>query len=137
MSSQTHRIYGAPVSQRALWFGFFAGGTAFSLEGFVCYTISSRACFIGQGSLGPISPEGVRWILAGITGVLFLVAAAGALISYRLWRSLSNSELVHAEGKGPNEFVALCGIFMNSFMAVGIVWCALILVFIDVCMREH
>lgn len=137
MSSQTHRLYGAPVSRRSLWFGFFAGGIAFSLEGFICYTISSRACFIGQGSLGPIPPEGVRWLLAGITGLFFLLAAAGVVVSYRIWRSLSHSELARAEGHGPNEFVALCGVFMNSILAVGIVWCALILIFIDVCMREH
>jgi hypothetical protein len=136
MSSTSH--YGDdPVSRRSLWYGFFAAGAAFSLEGFIGYTISSRACFIGQGSLGPISPAGVRWLLVGITVVMFALAVSGLLLSYRNWRQLSNSELTRAEGNRPREFIALSGFLISSMMSLGIVWCGFIFIFVDVCMREH
>lgn len=142
MSSATYKFEcngDRPTSQRSLWFGFLAAAFAFSLEGFVGYVISSRACFIGEGSLGPISPAGVRWMLVGITIVLFSIAMAGGALSYRNWRRLtsSNSRLTETEGKGPKEFVALCSLLISAMLSVGIVWCSFIFIFLNVCMREH
>ena len=125
------------VSQRSLWFGFFAACFAFALEGFTGWVISSRACFIGEGSLGPISPGGVRWLLAGITIVLFAVAVTAGTVSYRNWRSLSASKLTQTEGKGAREFVALSGVLISSILSIGILWAGLSLIFLNECMREH
>lgn len=138
MNSNVHKSNETAVPQRSLWFGFFAAAFAFSLEGFVAYVISSRACFIGDGSLGPISPGGVRWLLAAITAVLFGLALWGAILSYRNWRRLSATpSLAQAEGNRPKEFVALCGVLISFVLSVGIVWCSLTLAFLNVCMREH
>ena len=129
------------LAQRGLWFGPLAGATAFSLAGFVDWVISSRACFIGHGSLGPILSEGVRWLLVGINLVLFLLALAGLRVSYHYWRRTAQPseapEVIKAQAQESAEFVSLVGTFVNTAMALGVVWIGLIFIFISVCTREH
>jgi hypothetical protein len=138
MSSQPQNLNRTEVSPRILWLGFFSAGFAFALEGFVGWVISSRACYIGHGALGPISPGGLRWLLVGITVVLFGVSLNGGLLSYRNWRRLTGtSKLMDSEAEEANEFIALLGFLMSGFLTVGIFWMSLLFIFLSVCMREH
>lgn len=138
MSEEIKTEHLADISRKSLWFGFFFGGLAWGLEGFIGWVISSRACFIGHGNLGPISPGGVRWILAGVTIVLLGLTIYGAVNSYRNWRHISLSPRVAtAEGNESHEFISQCGVIISSIMAFGIIWAGLVLIFIDVCVRER
>ena len=119
-----------------LWFGLVASWVAFAVDGFLGYVISWRTCFIGHGHLGALSQGEVRWLLAGITILLFIVAASGGLHSYRNWRDMSGSEsFVEAEATGTAEFISMIGVLSSTFMSVGIIWISLPLIMIDVCMR--
>jgi hypothetical protein len=120
----------------SLWFGFAAAWLAFAADGFIGYIISWRTCFIGHGHLGALSMGGVRWLLAGITIVLFIVAASGGVHSYRNWRHVSQSKsFVEAEATGTAEFISMIGVLSSTFMSVGIIWISLPLIMIGVCMR--
>jgi hypothetical protein len=119
-----------------LWYGFIASWVAFAVDGFLGYIISWRTCFIGHGHLGALSLTDVRWLLAGITIVLFAVAASGGVHSYRNWRGISQSKsFVEAEASGTAEFISMIGVLSSTFMSVGIFWISVPLIMIDVCMR--
>lgn len=119
-----------------LWYGFIVSWVAFAMDGFLGYIISWRTCFIGHGRLGAIPQGDVRWLLAGITIVLFVAAASGGVHSYRNWRGVSQSKsFVEAEATGTAEFISMIGVLSSTFMSVGIFWISLPLIMIDVCMR--
>jgi hypothetical protein len=129
-----------PRNQRGarLWFGFAAPWLAFATDGFIAYVITWRTCFIGHGHLGSLSEGSVRWLLTGITIVLFFISLAGGIHSYRNWRSISRSQsFFEAEASGTAEFVSMLGVLSSTFMSVGIFWISLPLIMIGVCMRSH
>lgn len=122
----------------SLWFGFAAAWLAFAMDGFLGYIISWRTCFIGHGHLGALSMGGVRWLLAGITIVLFIISLSGGIHSYRNWRHISESKtFVEAEAAGTAEFISMIGVLSSTFMSVGIIWISIPLMLIGVCMRAH
>ncbi len=126
------------ISPRRLWFGTTVAAISWALHGAVCEVISDQACQNGGGSLGPFSPAGVRWLLAGITLVALGFAAAGAIASTQNWRHLSAEEdLVHAEGRRREQFMALVGIFAGVAFLIGILWAGLPLVLLDVCVKAR
>jgi hypothetical protein len=132
-SSQVRNERGA-----SLWFGFVAPWLAFALDGFIAYVITWRTCFIGHGHLGALSEGSVRWLLAGISIILFLISLSGGVHSYRNWRGMSRSKsFVEAEATGTAEFISMLGVLSSTFMSVGIFWISLPLIMIGVCMRAH
>jgi hypothetical protein len=138
MNAEKHNSAEPVISGRKLWFGFFASCAAFAINGFVAFVISWRTCFIGHGTFGPLSENGVRWLLAVITVGLFILAVSAGRISYRHWRTISGSrDLAHAESAGTAEFVSMLGVLCSFIMSVGIIWISLPLILIDVCMRAH
>jgi hypothetical protein len=141
MTAEPYSLEANILRHSGLWFGPLAGAIAFSLAGFIDWVISSRACFIGHGSLGPFSPQGVRWLLVAITIVLLILALAGLRVSYRYWRYAAQgsaaAELVDAEGQEPAEFISIVGTLANTGMALGVIWIGLIFIFTEVCIREH
>ena len=138
MTAEPYNSEAVGISRRRLWFGPLAGGVAFSLAGFTDWVISARACYIGNGYLGSVPPGGVRWILAGVTFVLFALAIAGAVTSYKDWQRLSqSSDWIHSQAQGAAEFISLFGLFVSATMAYGIFWIGLPLIFLNICMRAH
>ncbi|HVW85941.1 MAG TPA: hypothetical protein VHB50_14730 [Bryobacteraceae bacterium] len=121
-----------------LWFGTCAGAVAWAIHGFICTVISSVACSNGNGSLGPLSTEGVRLLLAAITLALLGVTIAGGLVSFRNWRELSETgNLVQAAGDSRESFMALVGTFLSIALALGIVWAGLPLILVGVCVNAR
>lgn len=138
MPTQTSTHPPTHTSPRSLWFGTTAAAIAWVLHGFVCEIISSQACQDGTGNWGPLSPLGVRWLLAGITLGFLAVAVAGGIVSFRNWRHLTESpDLVHAEGRRREQFMALGGIFVSAAFVIGIVWAGIPLIFLDICMKAR
>src|SRR5581483_6233143 len=133
MPTQTASDPPSHTSQRGLWFGSTAAAVAWAFHGAACVIISSQACVNGIGSLGPLSPLGVRWLLAGITIGLLAVAVIGGITSFRNWIHLAeHHDLVHAEGSGREQFMALVGIFVSLTFVIGIIWAGLPLIFLDI-----
>lgn len=136
MNTVPHALNTPNARNRGLWIGFVVSWTAFAVDGFLGYIISWRTCFIGHGRLGAIPQADVRWLLAGITVVLFIAAVSGGLHSYRNWRGMSQSKsFIEAEAAGTAEFISMIGVLSSTIMSVGIFWISLPLIMIDVCMR--
>ena len=126
------------ISQRSLWFGSAAAAVAWALHGAICEIIASEACRNGVGNLGSLSAQGVRWLMAGITIGFLAISAIGGITSFRNWIHLAeHQDLVHAEGSGREQFMALVGIFVSLAFVIGIIWAGLPLIFLDVCMKAR
>lgn len=123
------------LPQKRLWFGTCAAAAAFAAQEFICFQIAIQSCKDGHlGTWGTLSPGGVRWVLGGISCLLFLVALAGAVISLRNWRAVSERRrLSEAEGYGREAFMALAGIFISVAFLVGIVWLGIPMLVLNTC----
>ena len=138
MPTQTISVPHLHVPPRRLWFGTVGAAVAWALHGVVCEIISANACQNGAGSLGSLSPLGVRWLLAGITIGFLAIAVASGIISFRNWRHVgSTGDLLHAEGPQREQFMSLIGIFVSVAFVVGIIWAGLPLIFLDICMKAR
>jgi hypothetical protein len=77
-------------------------------------------------------------LLGIITFALLGLAAAAGIVSFRNWRALSQRhEFVHAEGRGRREFMAMFGVFVSVALGGGIVWFALPIYIVRMCVRAH
>jgi hypothetical protein len=138
MPTQTISTPHLHIPPRRLWFGTAGAAVAWALHGTVCEIISAKACQNGIGSLGALSPFGVRWLLAGITLGFLAIAVAGGIISFRNWRHVAaTNDLVHAESPQREQFMSLGGVFVSVAFVVGIIWAGLPLIFLDVCMKAR
>lgn len=126
------------IRPRSLWFGAAGAAVAWALHGVICEVIASEACRNGVGNIWSLSPLGVRWLLAGITIGFLAVAVIGGITSFRNWIQLAeHHDLVHAEGFGREQFMALGGIFVSAAFVIGIIWAGLPLIFLDICMKAR
>ena len=127
------------LPQWRLWFGTVAGAAAFSVQGFVCFQIAIQSCKDSHiGTWGALSPAGVRWVLGGISIVLFLIAAWGGLTSFGNWQTVSEQRsITQAEGYGRESFMALAGVFVSIAFLVGIIWLGLPMVLLDTCVTTR
>lgn len=136
----THTISPAPhhSSPRGIWFGFAAAAAAWVGYGAAWELIAAQACQNGTGNWGVLSPMGVRWLLVGINLGCLVIALAAGVTSFRIWRSLTQQhDLVHAEGRGREQFLALTGIFVSVIFTLGIIWAGLPLIMIDICIKAR
>jgi hypothetical protein len=128
-SDQTHFI-----PPRRLWFGATGAAVAWALQGFTCFQIAVQACANGTGSWGPLSGLGVRLLLGVVTLAFLIVAGAAGVISYRSWRTVTESrELMQAEGHDWQAYVALAGVFASVTCSVGLIWAGIPPIFFEVC----
>jgi hypothetical protein len=126
-----------PIGKRKLWFGLAAAGSAFFTEVVTIFVVSWAACYAGHGELGAWPQSSVRWVLAGITIVLFTLSVTGGVMSYQHWRQLSGSNnLAHSEAEPNDEFVSMVGALCSAAMSLGILWISLPLIIINICIRS-
>lgn len=126
------------IPPRSLWFGTAGAAVAWALHGVVCEVISAEACRNNIGSLGLLSPLGVRWLLAAITLAFLAISVAGGIVSFRNWRHVTETrDLMHAEAPQREQFMSLGGIFLSAAFVVGIIWAGLPLIFLDICMKAR
>ena len=125
-------------SPGSLWFGATAAAVVWALHGATCELIASKACQNDIGSWGPLSPLGVRWVLAAVTLIALAVAVSAGFISFRNWRQLAGQEdLGHAEGRRRMQFMALVGVFSSVAFTAGILWAGIPLILLDICMKAR
>ena len=126
------------VTPGRLWFGVAASAAAWLVLGFTDILLTWAAC-VHREQLGGASahPE-VLLLTISITIILFAIILASGTISYRNWRQLSSDpDLENAEGRGREEFMALLGVFVSLTLGFSVIWLALPLFILDLCVRTR
>lgn len=135
MSTYPYPLHSTRLPATRLWFGLLGASVAWILQGFLEVVISWQGCREGGVSLNMHGDFPVQWVVAGVTVVLFAVSVAAGYVSYRNWRTLSSKRLVEAQGRGREEYMGLCGIFVSVIFAGSIFWSGLPLFLTDLCGR--
>jgi hypothetical protein len=126
------------ISPGRLWFGVAASAAAWFVLGLVDILLTWAACLHGDQLGGASSHPGILLLTLVITIVLFAIILASGLVSYRNWRRLSaDPGLESAEGRGREEFMALLGIFVSLTLGFSVIWLALPLFILDLCVRTR
>lgn len=124
------------VSSKLLWFGFTGAAVAWSLAGVLNVLFAWQACMGGETGSSVFTQTGIRILLGFITFGLLAISIAAGYISYRNWRKLSTQpEIVEAEGRGRQEFMALFGLVVSVSLGVGIIWFAIPIYILGICVR--
>lgn len=126
------------ISPGRLWFGVAASAAAWFVLGLTDILLTWAACLHHEQLGGASGHPGIRLITVVITFVLFAIVLASGIISYGNWRRLSaDPDLESAEGRGRKEFMALLGVFVSLTLGFGVVWLALPLFILDLCVRTR
>ena len=127
-----------PVPSGRLWFGVAASAVAWLSLGVADILLTWAAC-LHQEQFGGASNHSAVWLLAVFTtAVLFAVVLTSGTVSYRNWKEISgDTRLEGSEGDGREEFMALLGVFVSFTLGVGVVWLALPLFMLDLCVRTR
>lgn len=126
------------ISPKRLWFGFSSAAAAWIAAGIVDVWLAWVACMGHEAGSGVFSSFGMHVLLGVITFGLLAVATAGGLVSFNNWRRLSQSrDFVEAEGRGRQQFMALVGVFISISLGIGIVWFAIPIYILGICVRAR
>jgi heme/copper-type cytochrome/quinol oxidase subunit 2 len=126
------------VAQGRLWFGVAASAAAWFVLGVADVLLTWAACLHREQLGGASSHAGILLLTVLITIVLFIIVLASGIVSYRNWRRLSaDADLESAEGRGREEFMALLGVFVSLTLGFGVIWLALPLFILDLCVRTR
>lgn len=135
-SETTNRI--DQVAPGRLWFGVAASAAAWFVLGFTDILLTWAACLHREQLGGASGHPGIRLLTVVITIVLFAIILASGTVSYRNWRRLSaDADLESAEGRGREEFMALLGVFVSLTLGFSVIWLALPLFILDLCVRTR
>jgi hypothetical protein len=138
MTEQINTTAVEPVSPARLWFGFAGSSIAWILAGVLNALLAWQACMGGEAGSFVFTQTGIRILLGVITFTLLALAIASGLISYENWQKLSRQhDFVEAEGRGRKEFMALVGVFVSATMVAGIIWFAIPIYVIRMCVRAR
>ena len=128
----------ADVTPRRLWFGVAASAVAWFVLGFTEILLTWAACLHREQFGGASAHPAVLVLTVVITFVMFAVVLASGTVSYRNWRRLSaEPNLESAEGRGREEFMALLGVFVSFTLGFSVIWLALPLFILDLCVRTR
>lgn len=121
-----------------LWFGVAASAAAWFVLGFADILLTWAACLHREQLGGASGRPAILLLTVLITIVLFATIVASGVVSYRNWRRLSvDSDLESAEGRGREEFMALLGVFVSLTLGFSVIWLALPLFILDLCVRTR
>lgn len=138
MTQETKARSPQNISSGRLWFGFVGASVAWILAGLINVLLAWQACMGGEAGSFFFTQTGVRVVLGIITFALLALATAAGVISFQNWRALKQQpDFVEAEGRGRQEFMAIFGVFVSVSLGVGIVWFAMPIYIIRMCMRAH
>jgi len=154
MSARQEQFAPPLIPRGRLWFGFVGAALAWLVHGFLSVVISASACRSGYYEWTWISAGGLQALLGLLTLVLLVIALAAGAVSFWNWRRLAayraqqppesrsdspferqpeRRELLHAEGRRREEFMALGGVFVSTAFVLGILWAGLPLILVDIC----
>jgi hypothetical protein len=128
------------VALRALWFGIAAAPLAWTLQltlsssfaGYVCYPEAAPRAF-------PLW-SGISLLLRVISAAAFVIALAGALVSWNSWRQTRAERpgSVHhlmETGDGRTRFMALCGLLISAVFLIALAFGTTALGVVPLCGR--
>jgi hypothetical protein len=126
------------VSPKQLWFGFAGAAGAWTLAGLLNVLLAWQACMGGEAGSFIFTQTGLRIVLGVITFALLAVAIVAGLTSYRNWRALSRApDFIEAEGRSRKEFMAIFGVVVSVSLAMGLIWFAIPIYILGICVRAH
>jgi hypothetical protein len=126
------------IAPGRLWFGVAASAAAWFVLGLADILLTWAACLHQERLGGASRHPGILLLTVLITIVLFATIVVSGTVSYRNWRQLSmDADLESAEGRGREEFMALLGVFVSITLGFSVIWLALPLFILDLCMRTR
>ncbi len=126
------------IPPKRLWFGFSGAAAAWIIAGIVDAWLAWVACMGHEAGSGVFTSVGMRVLLSVITLGLLAMAIVGGWVSFKNWRSLSESrDFIEAEGRGRQQFMALIGVFISISLGLGIVWFAIPIYILGICVRAR
>lgn len=124
------------VSPVRLWFGFCAAGFAWLGLGISDVLITWRECIHQEAFGGSRSSSGLHTLNIALFALLLAVAVTAGIMSYLNWRKLAGQvKLLHAEGTGSREYLALIGVFISITLGMGMIWLGIPLLILSLCVR--
>jgi hypothetical protein len=104
-----------------LWLGILGGPLAFALVRLAGLVLLAGPCTQpGRNSVFGFS--NAQWLMAAITIICALIAAAAALLSWHIWRRTARPEEEQTmAGLGSDGFWALGGLFLSAVFCVAII----------------
>lgn len=112
---------GGPTNSLLLWLGILGGPLAFALVRLAGFVLLTGSCVHGTSTaiFGLTSSQD---LMAAITIICALIAAAAALLSWHIWRRTGRREEEQtAGGIRSVPFWALGGLFLSAVFFVAIV----------------
>ena len=126
------------VTPARLWFGVAASAAAWFVLGFADILLTWAACLHREQLGGAGEHPQIRFLTIGITVILFAIMVTSGTVSYRNWKQLSaDANLESAEGRGREEFMALLGVFVSITLGFSVIWLALPLFILELCVRTR
>lgn len=114
------------VSSGRLFFGFFGGPAAWSIQLLAGYTLVEWRCAprLPGAPVPPLGPTGTALLLVGAAAIG--VALTALVVAFSIWRSSArevHGGVVHAldAGEGRTRFMALAGVAMSALFLVACV----------------
>lgn len=124
------------VPPTRLWFGLAMGAAAWLTLGFIDLMIAWQVCGYASGYGVDQAHDAARVVSFVIGVILFLVALAAGITSYRNWRTISRGKsLIEANASDRREFMAMLGVIISVTLGLGIVWLSLPPLFVQLCVR--
>jgi hypothetical protein len=126
------------VSEKRLWFGFSGAAAAWVFAGITDASLAWFACMGGEVTNWPFTTTGMHVMLGLITFGLLAIATVGGIVSFKNWRKLSESgRFIEAEARGRKQFMAMIGVFISLSLGLGIIWFAIPVYILGVCVRAR
>lgn len=126
------------ISERKLWFGFAGSVCAWIGLGIADILVAWQACLGDEQFGGSRYRPGFETLFILITASLLVLAIVAGTTSYRNWKALTDDrKLRTAEGRERFEYMALAGVFVSFTLGMGIVWLAIPLGMIALCVRAR
>ena len=121
-----------------LWFGLVASAAAWFALASSDILLTWAACLHQEQFGGASRHTGLLVLAWGITlGLVAVIVTAGG-ISYQNWRQLVKEADSGNEGaRDRAEFMALLGVFISVILGIGVMWMALPLALVDLCVRTR
>src|SRR5487761_1223942 len=124
------------VSPARLWFGFSAAAFARLGLGISDVLITWRECIHEEAFGGASTHTGLHTLNIVMFFLLLGIAITAGVMSYRNWRRLAGEvKLLHAEGTGSREYLALIGVFISITLGMGMIWLGIPVLILSLCVR--
>lgn len=118
--TDTRRLTDRPINPLLLWLGILGGPLAFALVRLAGFVLLKGPC-THSTSASVFGLSTSQQLMAAITIVCALIAAAAALLSWHIWRQTGRPEEEQTTGSIPSvPFWALGGLFLSAVFFVAI-----------------